>query len=319
MNSASFIGVDVAQRTLDIAVGEHTTVQHIANTQQAIEAWLQQLPSGCRIALESTGSLHLRLVRCAIAAGHTVYVPNPRDLAHYACSLGRRAKTDRLDAQLIARYLQREHEQLHPYCLPSASQTEFDELIGRRHQVVRAQVSLRLSFAGCAHTPLPALRDVLTDLQNLTEQIDERMQQLIDQDERLAQAARHLRTIVGFGPLLSASLAHALRRRTFRNADSFVAYLGYDPRVRESGQWRGRRFLSKRGSPELRRLLFVGAMSACRSDTWKAFYQRYRDRGLSSTAALVILARKLARTAFSMLKYDQDFSSERIQHCCVHP
>jgi transposase len=202
--------------------------------------------------------------------------------------------------------------------VPSASQAEFDELIGRRHQVVRAHVSLRQSFKQCAY-PLPALKQSLADLQLLIEQIDERMQQLIDQQENLTQAAQHLRTIVGFGPLLSASLAHALHRRPYRNADAFVAYIGYDPRVRDSGQWRGRRFLSKHGSPELRRLLFAAAMSACKTTTWHAFYQRYRDRGFSSTAALVILARKLARTAFSIVKYEQDFSPERIQGTCVHP
>ena len=318
MNSSSFIGVDVAQCTLDIAVGDQTTVEHIANTQEAIQRWLQQAPAGSCIGVESTGSLHLKLVRCAIAQGHTVYVLNPRDLAHYARSLGRRAKTDRLDAQLIARYLQREHEQLHPYCLPSQSQSELDQLIGERHQVVSTQVSLRQSFKHCAH-PLPALKQTMDGLQELIEQIDQRMQQLVEQDEKLRQAARHLRTVVGFGPLLSASLAHALHRRDFRNADAFVAYIGYDPRVRDSGQWRGRRFLSKHGSPELRRLLFAGAMSACKTSTWHAFYQRYRDRGFSSTAALVILARKLARTAFSLVKYDQDFSPERIRATCVHP
>jgi transposase len=318
MNSPSFIGVDVAQRTLDIADSEQGEVQRIGNTDAAINRWLKDVPQDSRIGVESTGCLHQRLVRAALAAGHTVYVLNARDLSHYASSLGRRAKTDRLDAQLIVRYLNHEHSELHPYRLPTALQAQLDELISRRHQVVRAHASLRQSFASWSSQP-PAAKQALQALQSLIQIIDKSMQRLIAQDASLAHAAEHLRTIVGFGPLLSASMAHALTRHPFRNADAFIAYIGYDPRVRDSGQWRGRRFLSKRGSAELRRQLFAAAMSACKTQLWRPLYLRYRTRGLSSTAALVVLARKLARIAFSLIKNDVDFQPDRVQTACARP
>lgn len=318
MNSSCFIGVDVSQRTLDVAMDEQEPVRRIDNTEAAIQLWLKEVPPASRIGVESTGCLHYALVRAALAAGHTVYVLNARDLAHYARSLGRRAKTDRLDAQLIVRYLKREYLQLHPYHLPSALQAQLDELISRRHQVVRAQVSLRQSFSTCT-CELPTPKPALQALQSLIQQIDTQMRQLIAADAHLAQAAKHLRTVVGFGPLLSTSLAHALNRHPFGNADAFVAYVGYDLRVRDSGQWRGKRCLSKRGSAELRRQLFAGALSACKTTLWRPFYQRYRDRGFSSTAALVILARKLARIAFSLVRYDTDFQPERLRMTCAHP
>lgn len=318
MNSSSFIGVDVSQRTLDIASDESAPVLQIANTRRAIEQWLKQIPQGSCIAVESTGSLHQLLVKCALAKGHTVYVLNARDLAHYARSLGRRAKTDRLDARLIVRYLIREYAHLHPYQLPTALQAQLDELISRRHKVVRAQVSLRQSFANC-QSKLSCLKTALHGVEELLEQIDERMHELVTQDERLCSAAGHLRSVVGFGPLLSTSLAHAITRHPFAHSDAFIAYIGYDPRVRDSGQWRGRRFLSKRGSAELRRQLFAGALSACKTKLWRPLYLRYRDRGFSSTAALVILARKLARIAFSIVKYGTDFDSQRVQMACALP
>ena len=215
MKSSMFAGVDVAQCTLDIALEGDAQVRRIDNRLGPVRRWLQSLPEQCAIGVESTGNLHQLLVRAAIAAGRTVYVLNARDLSHYARSLGRRAKTDRLDAQLILRYLQREHEHLHSYQLPSARQAELDELIGRRHQVVRARGALQQSFAASSHRPR-ALGRTLRALEALIAELDARMQNLIAEEATLHTAARHLRTVVGFGPLLSASMAHAITRRPFK-------------------------------------------------------------------------------------------------------
>lgn len=318
MKSSIFAGVDVAQRTLDIALEGVAQVRRIDNQLAPIRRWLHSLPEQCAIGVEATGNLHQLLVLAAIAAGRTVYLLNARDLSHYARSLGRRAKTDRLDAQLILRYLQREHEHLHPYLLPSARQAELDELIGRRHQVVRARGALQQSFTTSSRNPRTLAR-TLRALEALIAELDARMQELVAAEDTLRTAATHLRTVVGFGPLLSASMAHAITRHPFKKADAFIAYIGYDPRVRDSGQWRGRRFLSKRGPAELRRLLFTAAMSACKTKLWQPFYQRYRARGLSTTAALVILARKLARVAFSIVKHNVDFRPELVKIACAQP
>lgn len=318
MKSPMFAGVDVAQRTLDIALEGDGQVHRIDNRLGPIRGWLQSLPEQCAIGVESTGNLHQLLVRAAMAAGRTVYVLNARDLSHYARALGRRAKTDRLDAQLILRYLQREHEHLHPFQLPSARQAELDELIGRRHQVVKARGALQQSFAASSRKPR-ALGRTLRALEALIAELDARMQELVAEEDTLRTAAKHLRTMVGFGPLLSASMAHAITRRPFKNGDALIAYIGYDPRVRDSGQWRGRRCLSKRGPAELRRLLFTAAMSACKTQLWRPFYQRYRARGLSTTAALVVLARKLARIAFSIVKHNIDFRPELVKVTCAQP
>jgi transposase len=312
MNSLPCIGVDVAQATLAIAVEGQTSSLEIANTVRAVRHWLSHLKSPCRIGLESTSHYHQLLAREALAAGHVVYVLNARDLSHYAQSVGRRAKTDRLDAQLIARYLAREYEHLHPYQLPTVLQTQLEELIGRRHAVVVAQVALRQSFSAMRQPPAQ-LQLVLQALTALIAQIDAQLQALVQQDPTLHTAAQHLRTVVGFGPLLSSAMVTALNHLPFQHADAFVAYVGLDPRVRDSGQWRGRRRLSKRGPAELRRLLFVAAMSASKTSLWRPIYERYRARGLSSTTTLVILARKLARIAYSIAKYGTDFNPQLIQ------
>lgn len=318
MKSLSFVGVDVSKATLDIAIDAHAGSMQIANSSSAIRTGLKDLPKECCIGIESTGAYHQLFVRLAIAAGHTVYLLNTRDLSYYARAIGRRAKTDKLDAQLIARYLAREHEHLHPYELPTKLQTELTALMQRRHTAVVSQTMLRQSFV--ALTPKPcSLANALRSLDKLIADLDRLMHELVAQDPQLAPLAKNLDTVVGFGPLLSNVLANTITRHPFKNADAFIAYVGYDPRVRDSGRQRGRRFLSKSGPAELRRLLYVAAMSASKTKLWRPFYERYRARGLSTTATLVILARKLARIAFSIVKHRTVFKPELIESACAKP
>jgi len=318
MNSPCFIGVDVSKATLDAAQESDAASVQIENELPAIRRWLKRLPAHSYIGVESTGSYHRALVREAIAAGHVVFLLNTRDLSHYARAVGRRAKTDRLDAQLIARYLNREHMNLHPYRLPSEIQAQIDSLVNRRHTTVVALTMLRQSFSTLTVKP-SKLASAQRAMTTLIDQLDQELQTLVSTDPVLEPIATRLDSITGFGPLLSNTMANALTRHPFKHADAFIAYVGYDPRVRDSGQHRGRRYLSKRGPAELRRLLYVAAMSACKTTLWRPFYERYRARGLSSTATLVILARKLARIAFSIVKHGTVFRPELIESACAKP
>lgn len=318
MKSTLFIGIDVSKAKLDLAFEGQSATSSIDNQPTAIKQWLKQLPAACCIGVESTGTYHQTLMRLALACGHQVYLLNARDLSHYAAALGRRAKTDRLDAQMIARYLQREHQNLHPYQLPSDIQAQLDALINRRHTIVKSHTMLRQSMSGLSKKPR-AFATVLRSINQLIQQIDQQMQALIASDPKLASIATRLDTIVGFGPLLSHAMTNVITRHPFKNHDAFIAYLGFDPRARDSGQLRGRRFLSKRGPAEPRRLLYVAAMSASKTKLWRPFYERYRARGLSTTATLVIIARKLARIAFSIVKYNTLFNPMLIENACAKP
>ncbi len=88
-------------------------------------------------------------------------------------------------------------------------------------------------------------------------------------------------------------------------------------RVRDSGRSRGRRKLTKQGDPELRRLPFLAAMGAARTETWRPYYERHLARGRSKIEALVILARKLARVAFALLRNETDYQPERVREACM--
>src|SRR5688572_17923570 len=114
-------------------------------------------------------------------------------------------------------------------------------------------------------------------------------------------------TIVGVGPVVSAQLIACLARLRFRNARAFIAYTGLDPRPNDSGEHRGTRYLSKHGNALLRCLLFNGAMAAVRTTLFKPMYVQLQARGLASTQAIVVVARKLARIAFAIYQSGQTF------------
>jgi len=110
----SYVGTDVGKAGVVVAVHGQDGVTVVANARAALRGWARRLPAGSLIGVEATGVYHREVVAAVQAAGHTVYLLNPRDVRHYAHAVGRRAKTDRVDAQLIARYVAQEHAALRP-------------------------------------------------------------------------------------------------------------------------------------------------------------------------------------------------------------
>jgi transposase len=134
-----FIGVDVASREVVIAGPGEAAVATLANEEAALRRWLATLSPETHVGLESTGGYHLALARLAHARGLSVYVLNPRDVRHYGRALGRRAKTARVDAQLIARYIAQEHAALHLWTPPTLPQARLTQLLKRRAKLVAAK------------------------------------------------------------------------------------------------------------------------------------------------------------------------------------
>jgi transposase len=218
------------------------------------------------------------------------------------------AATDRVDARLIARYLTRERSALHPYVPPTPQQREIDQLLRRRATLVNSKTQLRLSLQDVALCGRE-LRAVLQRIDAMIAKFDQRLKQLA----RLhAPAQARVESVVGIGPLTGVALINLFARVPLRNADAAVAFVGFDPRAKDSGHHSGRRRLSKRGPAELRRLLFNGARSASKTKLWRPHYEALRARGLSTTEATVILARKLLRIAFSIYRHGTTFDPARL-------
>lgn len=307
MQTVLDLGADVDSRTFVVACAAHSFApQRIANERHAIGTWLRSVPRGSRLGLEATGGYQELLADLAHAAGLQVFVINARDLRRYAQGVGQRGKTDRLDAEVIARYVAHEHAELHAYIPPSREQRALARLIKRRAKLVALKGALTQSLRG-----LPGVRQelqqVTTRLDRLISHIETLMQRTLQQLPTARQAAQQIATIPGYGPLGSTCLGYTFSRIPYANSDAVIAHTGFDPRPADSGQKRGRRRLSKRGPSELRRVLFNCAMSAAKTKLWRPYYQAQRAKGLSSTAAIVILARKMVRVAFALYKHDQPF------------
>jgi len=178
LNDPAFIGVDVASKHLDSAVYGGAGVKRLNNSPAAIAAWLDKLPAGSAIALESTGRYHETLARAAHARGFVVYLLNPRDVRHYARGMGMRGKTDRLDAQILARYAAHEHRELRPWQPQPPAQQALDELLRRRAAVVKSQQALTMSAADSA-----AMKALLTPT------MKELSKLLVAMDKEIAAAA----------------------------------------------------------------------------------------------------------------------------------
>ena len=309
-------GIDVSKRWLDIAEHGRSPVLRIDNTAAAIRGWLRTLPPGAlRFACESTGTYHRLLVRLLIGAGHQVYLIDGYTLSRYRDTLGQRAKTDRHDAGLIARYLAHEGARLRAFSLPPRAVTELRALLRRRATLVRGLGRIRQSME-----ELPGfareVRAVTERIQALIKRLEQRIAALIGASG-WSDPYRRILKVEGIGALTAAGLCATFHRARFSGGDAFIAFLGLDVTVRQSGTQRGRGVLSKKGDAEMRRLLYNAAMAASRSSTWQPFYQRLLQRGFSRTQALVALARKLARIAFSLMKNASDYLPQQHENACA--
>ena len=303
VTAVRYLGCDVSQDWVDIGDGE--TVQRIENQRVALRRYFRSLAGPVKVALEPTHRYHLSVLESAELAGHAVYLVDAYRLSRYRDAVGVRAKTDQADALLLSRYLRAESDSLRRWQAPPKAVQRLRQLLQARARVTQSKVALDQSLRDIGS--LTATRQaLLRRLDAAIAVIDRQLWRCLEASD-YAAAARRCRAIPGVGALNAASLVATYYRGVFRNADAFVAFMGLDVRVRDSGRYRGRRKLSKRGDPEVRRLLFNAARAAARTVRWKGYYERLRSRGLSTTAAYVALARKLARVAFALLRDGSEY------------
>jgi len=299
------VGVDVSKDEL-VYCTRTTAPRSALNTPDGVASFLDSLSPDTVIAMEATGRYYRLLADTAHSRGFKVIVHNPKDTNKYAKSVSPRATTDPIMAQVIAEYSEiRDHRLYDP--TPSFVDA-LKNLIRTRAGLVKDRVSLLNRAA--EHC------DIAAYLRQATQSLKESIDKL---DEHIAQIAKAipqyqlLIKVPGFGPLVTAYLIAMLSSGTFRRSDSFVAFVGLDLRVRESGKFKGKRRLSKRGDPEARRLLYMAALATCRvQGPFRELYEHYISRGFSRTEATVFVARKLARTAWAIYKHNQPYLPGRV-------
>ena len=296
------LGVDVSKDELVICDWDTEDIITLENKDSAIKDWFEALYGPLRIAIEPTSSYHLAFVEQAHALGFEVYLINPRQLAHYRQAVDVRNKTDPLDAWLLARYLAHESDSLRPFKPQCAKAQQLWSLLKRRATAVRARTQLKQSFA---ETKLP-IKALFCEIQRVLDRIDQRMLELIRKLGWWADYQRCL-SMPGIGKLNAAALVTVFHGGAFAGADAFVSFIGLDVCVRESGKFKGKCKLSKRGEAEIRRLLYCATQGAQSYQPFAIFYQKQLDKGHPKIGAKCNLARKLARIAFALITNQQSF------------
>jgi transposase len=303
------LGIDVSKAELVICDWDSGEIIKLENEGSIIKAWLEALYGPVRIAIEPTSNYHLEFVEQAHALGITAYLINPRQLAHYREAVDVRNKTDPQDAWLLARYLARESDSLRPFKPQCAKAKQLWSLLKRRATAVRARTQLKQSFAEIKLS----IKALFSEIQRVLDRIDQSILALIRQLGWWPDYQRCL-SMPGIGKLNAAALVTVFHRGAFAGADAFVAFIGMDIRVRESGKFKGKSKLSKRGEAEIRRLLYCATQSARSYQPFDDFYQRQLEKGLTKIATKVTLARKLARIAFTLMTKQQSFKKQEIAY-----
>lgn len=305
LSSQTVVGVDIAKAEVVVYRSDRPTTDTIKNDRTALKRWLKTLPAQSAIAVEATNIYHLDTVELAHAMGHQVYVVDAYRVSNYRRGIGQRAKNDPCDARLLARYLTNEQDGLRIWSPPPKAYTSLKSLLHRRATLIQNHAGLMLSWAN-----EPLLKKVQAAQQKAFKQADQAIQKLLRKVSKEAGIEDNIdrcKAIEGVGELTATGLATTFMRGDFANGDAFIAFLGMDLTVDDSGKKNGPRYLTKKGDPEVRRLAYNAAMAACRSAKWKPFYEAYLARGFSKTQALVALARKLCRVAFALMKNQSEY------------
>jgi transposase len=309
------LALDVSKATLTCTLIDPTTrrllwEREVPNSPAGYQDLLQRTPPEHPWVLEPTGRYSLSVAQEAKAAGRNVLLASPRKARLFLASIQSRAKTDRLDSRGLAQYALA-HE-LPPYPVNPAPVETLHQ-----HLSARKGVSLSLSRLRQQRAALPlaaaALDETITLLEEQLKKIEAQIQALVAEKTSFPSVT-HMEAVPGIGKVTAAAVAARLTARSFGNGDQFVAYVGLDVAVRQSGKSKGQRGLTRQGDAELRRLLYLCAQASVRSkrSPFRAQFERERAKGLSKTAAYCAVARKLARLCWSMHTHGTEYDPARV-------
>lgn len=304
----TLIGIDVSRDWLDGICFPDQKRFRYANTAEghsALIAMIQQIPGPAKIGFEATGGQEWRLWRELVAAGIAAVQLPPAQIKAFARSRGTRAKTDRIDAELIARFMAFRPEVGRE--LPSENLRILRALTTRRGQLVDMRKRLKAQIGARKKQGVSA--DVETmddDLQDVLDAqisaIELRIESVIAQTEPLAARANLLRSIPGIGPVSAAMLIAELPELGRMTSGEAAAMTGLAPVPHDSGAMRGRRTIAG-GRRSLRHVLFQAALAAaCHNPVLKPVAKRLKERGKPHKLVIIAIARRLVTIANAIIK-----------------
>lgn len=311
--SSNFVGIDVSKERLDVSMRPSGERESITNDKAAIEALVQRL-GGIRptlIVLEATGGLERGVTRALTSAELPVVVVNPRQVRDFAKATGQLAKTDRIDAMVLARFGEAVRPALRP--MPDEVTLELRALIARRRQITEMIVAERNRLSGASKSVTKRIDAHIRWLEAELDRAGKDLDQSIRQSPIWQENEDLLRSVPGIGPVVSRSLIAQLPELGELNRKQIASLVGVAPLNRDSGTLRGRRTIWG-GRASVRAVLYMAALVASRRNAViRAFYQRLRNAGKAPKVALVACMRKLLTILNSMLKHKTRWSETNLQ------
>jgi transposase len=293
-NFSTFWGIDISKEWLDISIGNNVT--RIKQTKSDISKFInnQKLKdNSCLAVLESTGGYEVLAADCLSEAGLTVHVAHPNRVRDFAKAKGYLAKTDKLDAKVMSEYgMFIDPSKIRP--LPSKLQRKLRDLSSRLSQLkdMHHQEACRVGMETCKEVS-KSHKFMLKTLDKQIEKIEHEVLVIIDSDKSLARKYELLQTMKGIGPKVSLSLIAELPELGNATKKEIAALLGVAPITKDSGKQRGRA-VTQNGRGSIRKLVFMGALSAIRYDKkMKEFYERLVGKGKPKKVAVVAVMRKM--------------------------
>jgi transposase len=308
------LGIDVSKQTLTGTLLAPTDRRcrwqgSVPNTPAGVRQLLRRTTAGDPWVVEPTGVYSRLVVQQAQAAGRQVLLAQPKRAKAFLAAIQPRAKTDRVDSQGLALYGL--SASLRPFPVMDEAMERIKQLLAARTGISENLARLRQQRAVLPYAaePLGAVIDALVAQQAVIDAA------LVAARAQLPLIAV-LDAIPGIGPVTATAVAVCLVSKPFDHPDAFVAYIGLDTRVSDSGQRQGKRVLSKQGDAQLRRLLFLCAQANTRSrdaeNPFKRQYAREQEKGLPTTGALCAVARKLAKVCWSLARHGTQYEAGRV-------
>ncbi len=308
------IGVDIAKKKFDVASLIAGKYKHKTFTNDelgflAFITWFLPLCGDNKplICMEATGTYSQPLADFLAKQNHSISLVNPAKIHAFGKSELSRAKTDKADAKLIARYALMMQP---PLWIPTPTNIRELQALVRRVEHLLEMIQMERNRLATADTPIiDSINTVLATLDAELKATREAIHDHIDNDPDLKQRARLLESIPGIG---DATIAHLLitlsEHHNFNNAKQVVAFAGLAPAPRESGQWRGNTHIAKNGDSALRKALYMPALVAWRHNPLiRIFCERLKANGKNGKAIACAAMRKLIHIAFGVIKSGKPF------------
>lgn len=287
------IGIDPSKS--ELALSTRSGRDRVKNDAQSLALWASGLCPDTFVAVEATGRHHRPVLKALVDAGITAYLLNPMNVHRYVKAMRPSVKTDTSDAVMIGRYLEREHDMLKPYKMPSKELQELKDLLSFRETLLEKKVALRQSLSDQTFE-LASKKKLDESFKAMVAEVDRKIKDLANAFPLYSRLLK----IDGIGPLGAAALCWLFEAFEFEDSDQAVAFTGLDVSVRQSGKYVGQSKLTKRGPAFVRTFLFNGANSLRNLTELAPLFEHHASKKLSTTAVNIIVARKLMRIAYAV-------------------